>query len=153
MYSKIMIGDKEIPVVADGVTPLLYKRLSGKDLFRQIGKLQKLKRPEYLNKTQEEIENMTQGEQEAYLQQLQEYNDELLENIDELPEIGNYLGFIMATQAIYSERNMIPVVSELTEEKMFKWLSQFESTDIMRASGSILAAYYSSMNATSKSKN
>lgn len=95
MYGKVMIGEKEVELVANAATPYRYKAIFHEDFLKKI-----------------------KGQEEA------DPNDFFAK-----------LGYVMAMQA--EKKDM----SKLSMETFYKWLEEFEPSDVFNACDGIAEVY------------
>lgn len=149
MKTEVLIGGKSVELLCNGATPILYRYAFGEDFLAFMMRKAKIQASDP-RRPNEELQNMTLEERQAYIAELSEYGELAMNLLSEMETAVGQLAYIMAYQA---EAGISAAVTGVSQQNYLTWLAQFMPGDINAAMREILAAYNLSAKTLAQPKN
>ena len=149
MFRQINVGGKDVKFQCSAATQVLYKRLFGKSLPSEMGKLAEAGKA--AKKMQERLAELREGEDnnQKILDLLAEDNS-VMELSSMTQEIVPQLAYIMWLEGNCQQRD---VFQGLTQEGYVSWLTNWEPNDMINASSEFFELWNGTNKTNSNLKN
>jgi len=151
MFKKMMVGGKETEFKCSAATSILYKRLFGKSLTKEMTDLTTMSKAalKLRNRWQALQESEDETKQDAILELLS--SDSSLADLAEMTErLTPQMAYIMWLEANKPQRELF---QNLTEDAYILWLSGIDKDDLNDLSGDFIELWNSTNKTHSALKN
>lgn len=151
MFKKLMVGGKETDFKCSAATSILYKRLFGKSLTKEMTELASMSQSAFKLRNQWEKLNEEGGEEnkQAIIDLLS--SDTSLADLADMTErLTPQMAYIMWLEANKPQRELF---QNLTEDAYIMWLSGIDKDDLSSLSGDFIELWNSTNQTHSSLKN